>query len=605
MRWPKVPLKSIAPEQGPNISFSPDELVWYLTLDQIESHTGNIAIKKIAPASAAGKTYNVFDDGNVLYSKLRPYLNKVVCPTEPGIATSELVPLRPRKDLLDRRYLTYYLRSNHFLEFAKVAVEGTVMPRIKMTKFWNHRIPLPPLSEQNRIVEILDEANTLRSTRSEADAKAARIQPAFFYKMFGDPFTNPRGLVKKRLGDLIKVRSGKLLPAKNLDPAGHYPVYGSNGINGYHTEFMFEEPVIVIGCFGNYCGEVRYSEPNCWVTDKALFVAEQPKDLHPRYLAEALRIANLRQYAGRAFRPHISWNQIYSIEIIVPSPDEQEMFAKKIIQIHRLENYRQDAYDYIEKLFSVLLHRAFTGDLTANWRNMRMKELLAEIKKQTLALERQPAEDSPFEIKSDDQIDHSMFNKAALAAYIVYRCKVSNYPLRSMELSNIFYLVNKIAEKKITEKFAKRTPWPLNVEIKKLLSLAQKNKWLILGMDDGDLTPVIPGGNVLNAIEQAHNFLGKSKAKVDEMLDLMKGWGYCAIERWAIVLDASFELTSVGQFATVEGIKCVIRKHPEWETKLSREEFSDRNIEAALYGLRSFGFITSHLLTEGHYAKEA
>lgn len=274
MRWPTVPLKEIAPAQTPNIRFSPNEPTWHLTLDQVESHTGNIVNKKIAPASTAGTSTNVFDDGNVLYSKLRPYLNKVLCPTEPGIATTELVPLKPRKDLLDRRYLTYYLRSNHFLGFANVAVAGVKMPRIIMAKFWKHQVPLPPLSEQQRIVEILDQANALRRKRAEADAKAARILPALFYKMFGNPATNPKGLVKKKLGDLIRVRSGNFLPAKNMNPAGHYPVYGGNGINGYHSEFMFEEPVIVLGRVGIYCGVVHYSEPNCWVTDNALYVAE-------------------------------------------------------------------------------------------------------------------------------------------------------------------------------------------------------------------------------------------------------------------------------------------------------------------------------------------
>ncbi len=181
--------------------FSPDEPVWHLTLDQVESHTGNIVNKKIAPASTAGTSTNVFDDGNVLYSKLRPYLNKVICPTEPGIATTELIPLRPRKDLLDRHYLTYYLRSKHFLGFANVAVAGVKMPRIIMAKFWKHQVPLPPLSEQRRIVEILDQADALRKKRAEADAKAARILPALFYKMFGDPATNPKGWPTKRLGD--------------------------------------------------------------------------------------------------------------------------------------------------------------------------------------------------------------------------------------------------------------------------------------------------------------------------------------------------------------------------------------------------------------------
>jgi type I restriction enzyme, S subunit len=247
-------------------------------------------------------------------------------------------------------------------------------------------LPLVPLSEQRRIVEILDQADELRKKLAGADAKAARILPALFYKMFGDPATNQKGLVKKKLGDLIRVSSGNFLPAKNMDPAGHYPVYGGNGINGYHSEFMFEEPVIVLGRVGIYCGVVHYSEPKCWVTDNALYVAEQSKDLHSRYLAEALRVVNLNQYAGRAGQPLISGNRIYPVEILVPPPEEQEKFASNIVYLHMHENRRRDAGDNIEKIFSVLLHRAFTGDLTAKWRDEHTKELMQEMEQQVKML---------------------------------------------------------------------------------------------------------------------------------------------------------------------------------------------------------------------------
>ena len=56
------------------------------------------------------------------------------------------------------------------------------------------RLSLPPLSEQRRIVEILDQADALRKKRTEADAKAERVLTALFYKICGDPATNPNGL---------------------------------------------------------------------------------------------------------------------------------------------------------------------------------------------------------------------------------------------------------------------------------------------------------------------------------------------------------------------------------------------------------------------------
>jgi type I restriction enzyme S subunit len=74
------------------------------------------------------------------------------------------------------------------------------------------------------------------------------------------------------------------------------------------------------------------------------------------------------------------------VEILVPEPEDQEKFACIIEDLHRDEKCRKDAISYIEKLFSVILHRAFTGDLTAKWREAHMQELFVEMEAQTKAL---------------------------------------------------------------------------------------------------------------------------------------------------------------------------------------------------------------------------
>lgn len=324
-----------------------------------------------------------FPQGTIIFPKIGAAIatNKKRVLTQPSVVDNNVMGLIPKPHITSW-YLYYWMLQ---FDLRSVSNIGPV-PSMRKTEVERVSIPLPPPSEQRRVVEILDQADALRKKRAEADAKAARILPALFYRMFGDPATNPKGLVKKRLGDLIKVRSGNFLPAKNMDSSGHFPVYGGNGINGYHSEYMFEEPVIVLGRVGIYCGVVHYSEPNCWVTDNALYVAEQSKDLHPRYLAVALRIANLNQYAGRAGQPLISGGRIYPIEILVPPPEEQGKFASNITHLHRHENLRQNAGVHFEKLFSVLLHRAFSGDLTARWREAHMRELLQEMEQQAKSL---------------------------------------------------------------------------------------------------------------------------------------------------------------------------------------------------------------------------
>jgi type I restriction enzyme S subunit len=322
---------------------------------------------------------NLLPIGTILYSS-RATIGKIGIARIPLATNQGFANFTPKQGV-DSKYLAYALQ--YFTPEITSLAGSTTFKEVRRGALKKHRLPLPPNSEQRRIVEILDQAHALRKNRAEADTKSARILPALFYKMFGDPATNPKGLEKKKLGDLIKVKSGNFLPAKEMDPKGGYPVYGGNGINGYHSEFMFEQPVIVLGRVGIYCGAVYYTEPRCWVTDNALYVAEQSDKLHPRYLAEALRTANLNQYAGRAGQPLISGARIYPVEILVPDREDQENFAHSVENLLRDKKARDGAVNLTEKLFNVLLHRAFTGDLTAKWREANMRELLAELEAQT------------------------------------------------------------------------------------------------------------------------------------------------------------------------------------------------------------------------------
>lgn len=382
MSWLTAPLRKVAPAVTAQIALAPDEEVWQLSLDQVESETGEIIEKRYAPASESGASTFRFDKGNVLYSKLRPYLNKVVIPDDIGIATNELIPLRPNPKTLNPRFLAYYLRSPVFVNQASHHVAGAKMPRVAMDWFWEHEAPIPAPKEQSRIIELLDEANRLRRLRREADAKAARILPALFLKMFGDPATNPKGFQKKSLGSLIKVKSGDFLPAKDMAQDGTFPVYGGNGINGYHDSYMFDDRQIVLGRVGVYCGVVYYSEPKAWITDNALYIAEKFEPLDDYYLVAALEQAKLNQYAGRAGQPLISGSRIYPVEILVPPEDIQARFAKSAASLLSLNGVKTSASNRIDHLWEILMGRAFSGQLTVKWREAHMQELLAEMAQQ-------------------------------------------------------------------------------------------------------------------------------------------------------------------------------------------------------------------------------
>jgi type I restriction enzyme S subunit len=184
MGWEKIALKNAAPAQPARLPALSHGDTWLLNLDQIESHSGKILSKVMAELSTAGSSTHAFDTGNVLYSKLRPYLNKVVCPDSFGIATTELVPLRPNPKQLDRQYLTNYLRSKSFVSWISSQVAGAKMPRVSMKVFWDHEISLPPIPLQQKFAAIVEsierQKTTQRAHLAELDALFASLQHRAF-----------------------------------------------------------------------------------------------------------------------------------------------------------------------------------------------------------------------------------------------------------------------------------------------------------------------------------------------------------------------------------------------------------------------------------------
>lgn len=189
--WVKKKLGEVVKFKSAEIikeEYKPDSDVWVLNLDAIESNNGKILEKRYIKYSEIPASVIYFDNRHILYSKLRPYLNKVVLPDEKGFATSELVPLIPNVDI-SKAWLSYALRTKPIVKYLNTHTSGAKMPRVVMVDFKNMNIPVPPLSLQNEFatrVEAIEKQKQLlqESLRLMEDNYNAIMQRAFKGELF-------------------------------------------------------------------------------------------------------------------------------------------------------------------------------------------------------------------------------------------------------------------------------------------------------------------------------------------------------------------------------------------------------------------------------------
>ena len=247
-------------------------------------------------------------------------------------------------------------------------------------------VPFFAPSEQSRIVELLDEADRLRRLRREADAKAARILPALFLKMFGDPATNPMGWLVEPLTKICSPRQWPTISSKDLTDSG-FPVYGANGTIGFFSSYNHEQPTVLITCRGATCGTINVCKPKSYVTGNAM--ALDDPDLGKtslEFLECYLNVRGLNDTITGAAQPQITRQNLQVVTVFVPPPDLVAKFSRHVRAIKDLHAVVQSVGDRLEDAFGLLLQRAFSGQLTAQWREVHMQELLAEMTQQARAL---------------------------------------------------------------------------------------------------------------------------------------------------------------------------------------------------------------------------
>lgn len=180
---------------------SADPSIWGLDLEDIEKGGRLLEHKTVGERKAVGDK-TVFVKGDILYSKLRPYLLKILVAPDDGICTPEIVPFRVYGGI-NPNYIVNYLKSPYVDNLINSITYGVKMPRVGTETMTSLLVPIPPLEEQLRIVEKIDEVASAVSAYDVAYQKTEALNSTF-----------PEALKKSILQEAVQ---GKLVPQNPID----------------------------------------------------------------------------------------------------------------------------------------------------------------------------------------------------------------------------------------------------------------------------------------------------------------------------------------------------------------------------------------------------
>lgn len=199
----------------------------------------------------------------------------------------------------------------------------------------NIKIPLPPLDIQEQIVNECQKVDDEVSKANEIIEKTKKEIENEINSVDGET---------TKLGEIFILQNGKAMP-KNKMINGNIPVYGGNGIMGYHNESLIDYSTISIGRVGEYCGAVHITESKSWISDNSMYVTKFIKDIDIKFIYISLVKLNLNQFANKTSQPNISQPIILSKSIPIPSLETQKEIVSRI---EKLEKNISDAKKIID-----------------------------------------------------------------------------------------------------------------------------------------------------------------------------------------------------------------------------------------------------------------
>lgn len=318
-----------------------------------------------------------------------------------------LLCIRPNNNTIIPIYLLYLLKflkkQNKFIQISKRAVNQASISTSDLKKI---QIPLPPISEQYIIVNILEQVDELRKKKKQVIEKSGKILTLLFYKMFGDPLKNEKMWKKLKLSEISTINPPKknidentevsFIPMSSIDEGlGKIKKYDVKKFKDVKVGFTyFEEKDVLFAkitpCMENGKAAIALNLKNKVGFGSTEFhVLRANEQTTPEFLFSLVRLPIFRNIAktnftGTVGQQRVPTNFMENFEVIVPDIHLQIAFSKYITIINDILIKNEESKLSIDSFFDNILYRAFTGELTSKWREKNKKDLNVEIAERIL-----------------------------------------------------------------------------------------------------------------------------------------------------------------------------------------------------------------------------
>ena len=355
---------------------------WLLNLDMVEQQTGRVIEYKYVGEDDLNGSIIQFDTENVLYSKLRPNLNKVVLPQKDGFSTSELLPLRPDAGVLNRDYLAAFLRSDSFVTWAVSKTAGAKMPRLGTKDLMNAEIPVPNIEQQKTIAEKFKKLEQLISLRKQQLEKLDELVKAQFVEMFGDEQAFNKEPLSKNVEEMFIGPFGSSLKNENFvsKENGYCMVYEQKHAirktmdveTRYIDKTKYEELKrfsihggdIIVSCRGTI-GETYIVPLNAplGIMHPSIMKIRVKDSIYNRVFFDFLLQEKLKQHEAQAngsgVKMAVTASALGKEEFIVPSIPLQNQFAAFVERVDQQKQTVQQSLEKLELMKKALMQEYF------------------------------------------------------------------------------------------------------------------------------------------------------------------------------------------------------------------------------------------------------